>query len=74
MQRGAASIELLDALGRVVWQQNLALPNAVTQHTIRVPFAAGVYNLLYQPTGGATVVRRILVLIATSHLIKSARG
>ena len=60
-QRGAASLKLFDAVGRVVWQQTLTLPNAPTQHTVRVPFAAGVYNLLYQPAGSAPVVRRVLV-------------
>ena len=60
-QRGAASLKLYDAVGRVVWQQALTLPNAPTQHTVRVPFAAGVYNLLYQPAGGTPVVRRVLV-------------
>ena len=60
-QRGAAALKLVDAVGRVVWQQTLTLPNAPTQHTVRVPFAAGVYHLLYQPAGGTSVVRRVLV-------------
>lgn len=60
-QRGAATLKLVDAVGREVWHDTVELPNAATQRTVPMPFTAGVYNLLFQPASGGSVVRRILV-------------
>lgn len=58
---GLVDLRLLDNLGRVVWQQQVAQTGAALERTLSLPFAPGLYNLLYQPAGSTPAARRIVV-------------
>lgn len=58
---GEVSLQLIDNLGRAVWQQRLTQTGAVLERTLALPGAAGLYNLVYTPAGGTPAARRIVV-------------
>ncbi len=57
---GAVSLRLVDNLGRVVWQEQVQQTGASLDRTLQMSVATGLYNLLYQPTGGTPAARRIV--------------
>ncbi|MGI4870195.1 MAG: PKD domain-containing protein [Janthinobacterium lividum] len=58
--RGDVSLRLVDNLGRVVWQQQLAQSGAALERTLDLALAPGLYNLLYAPAGGSPAARRVV--------------
>lgn len=58
---GSVSLRLVDNLGRVVWQQQVQQSGAALERTLALPFAPGLYNLLYSPASGTPAARRIVV-------------
>lgn len=59
--RGEVSLRLVDNLGGLVWQQQLAQSGAALERTLDLPLAPGLYNLLYQPAGGTPAARRLVL-------------
>jgi len=60
-QRGAATLTLVDALGRTVWQQETQLTGQPLLRIVMAPLGKGLYTLLYQATNGSRATRRLLV-------------
>jgi PKD repeat protein len=58
---GHVDLRLVDNLGRVVWQQQLTQTGAAIERTLALPFAPGLYNLLYSPASGTPAARRVVV-------------
>ncbi|MFD1873518.1 PKD domain-containing protein [Hymenobacter bucti] len=58
---GSVDLRLVDNLGRVVWQQQLTQNGAALERTLALPFAPGLYNLLYSPAGGTPAARRVVL-------------
>jgi PKD repeat protein len=58
---GRLELRLLDALGRVVWREQLTQTGAALERTLPLPLAAGAYTLLYQPAAGISAARKLLV-------------
>ena len=58
---GRLELRLLDALGRVVWREQLSQSGAALERTLPLPAAAGAYTLLYQPATGTSAARKLLV-------------
>lgn len=58
---GNVDLRLVDNLGRVVWQQQLTQTGAALERTLALPFAPGLYNLLYSPASGPPAARRVVV-------------
>jgi PKD repeat protein len=58
---GSVDLRLVDNLGRVVWQQQLTQNGAALERTLTLPFAPGLYNLLYSPSGGTPAARRLVI-------------
>jgi len=59
---GTANIRLVDAVGRVTWQTQLALSATTSvRHTVATPLAAGIYTVLCQTADGKMFSRRVLV-------------
>jgi PKD repeat protein len=58
---GSVDLRLVDNLGRVVWQQQLIQNGAALERTLTLPFAPGLYNLLYSPSGGTPAARRLVI-------------
>ncbi|RZK56985.1 MAG: hypothetical protein EOO59_09410 [Hymenobacter sp.] len=50
---GPAQVQLLDNLGRVVWQRQLAQNGVLWEGTVLLPATTGLYSLSYQPKGAA---------------------
>jgi len=60
--QGAATVRVVDALGRNVWQGSLALSAAAaTRHTLAAPVSAGLYTVLCQTADGQLYSRRVAV-------------
>ncbi|MGI4834120.1 MAG: PKD domain-containing protein [Janthinobacterium lividum] len=58
---GTVELRLLDALGRVVWHEQLSQSGAALERTLPLPTATGAYTLLYQPATGTSAARKLLV-------------
>ena len=58
---GSVDLRLVDNLGRVVWQQQLTQTGAALERTLSLPFAPGLYNLLYNPSSGTPAARRVVL-------------
>ena len=58
---GTVELRLLDALGRVVWHQQLSQSGAALDSTLPLPTASGAYTLLYLPATGTSAARKLLV-------------
>jgi hypothetical protein len=58
---GSVDLRLVDNLGRVVWQQQLTQNGAALERTLTLPFAPGLYNLLYTPASGSPAARRVVL-------------
>jgi PKD repeat protein/subtilisin family serine protease len=58
---GNVELRLVDNLGRVVWQQQLTQTGAAIERTLVLPFAPGLYNLLYRPANGTPAARRVVL-------------
>ena len=58
---GTVSLRLVDNLGRTVWQEQVQQTGAALQKTATLPFAPGLYNLLYTPATGTPAARRIVL-------------
>ncbi|NML67425.1 PKD domain-containing protein [Hymenobacter sp. RP-2-7] len=58
---GQVELRLLDALGRVVWREQLSQSGGTLERTLPLPAAAGAYTLLYQPATGTSAARKLLV-------------
>ncbi len=59
---GAASVRLIDALGRTTWQATVALSSgAATNRTLSAPLAAGLYTVLCETADGQRYTRRVVV-------------
>jgi PKD repeat protein len=58
---GSVDLRLVDNLGRVVWQQQLTQSGAALERTLALPFAPGLYNLLYSPANGTPAARRVVL-------------
>jgi PKD repeat protein len=58
---GKVSLRLVDALGRVVWQEQVQQSGAALERTLHPSVAAGIYALLYVPAGGTGAARRIVL-------------
>ncbi len=58
---GGVNLRLIDNLGRVVWQQQLTQTGAAIERTLSLPFAPGLYNLLYSPASGTAAARRVVI-------------
>ena len=58
---GSIDVRLVDNLGRVVWQQQLVQNGAALERKLSLPFAPGLYNLVYSPAGGTPAARRIVL-------------
>ena len=58
---GKVSLRLVDALGRVVWQEQVQQTGAALERTLHPSVAAGIYALLYVPAGGTAAARRIVL-------------
>ena len=60
--QGAASVRLVDALGRTTWQGTVALSaTATTRHTLTAPLASGLYTVLCRTADGQLYARRVVV-------------
>ncbi|OUJ75348.1 S8 family peptidase [Hymenobacter crusticola] len=60
-QAGAATLTLVDNLGRVVWQEDVPVVGNPRFHVVPAPPNKGLYTLLYQATNGTRAARRLLV-------------
>lgn len=58
---GTVSLRLIDALGRVVWQDAVRQTGAPLERTLRAGLAPGLYDLLYTPAGGTPAARHIVL-------------
>ena len=58
---GSVDLRLVDNLGRVVWQQQITQTGAAIERTLSLPFAPGLYNLLYRPASGTPAARRVVL-------------
>jgi PKD repeat protein len=58
---GSVDLRLVDNLGRVVWQQQLTQSGTAIERTLSLPFAPGLYNLLYTPASGTPAARRVVL-------------
>ena len=58
---GKVSLRLVDAVGRVVWQEQVQQTGAALDRTWHPSVAPGLYALLYAPAGGATAARHIVL-------------
>ena len=59
---GTANVRLVDAVGRVTWQTQVALSATTSvRHTVATPLAAGIYTVLCQTADGKMFSRRVLV-------------
>jgi PKD repeat protein len=58
---GSVSLRLVDNLGRTVWQQQVQQSGGALERTLALPFAPGLYNLLYTPAGGTPAARRVVL-------------
>ncbi|AMR28133.1 hypothetical protein A0257_14245 [Hymenobacter psoromatis] len=59
---GAASVRLIDAIGRTTWQATVALSSgAATNRTLSAPLAAGLYTVLCETADGQRYTRRVVV-------------
>lgn len=58
---GKVSLRLVDALGRVVWQEQVQQTGVALERTLHPSLAAGIYALLYVPSSGAAAARRIVL-------------
>jgi PKD repeat protein len=58
---GSVDLRLVDNLGRVVWQQQLTQTGAALERKLSLPFAPGLYNLLYTPASGTPAARRVML-------------
>jgi PKD repeat protein len=58
---GSVDLRLVDNLGRVVWQQQLMQTGAALERSLSLPFAPGLYNLLYSPATGIPAARRVVL-------------
>jgi hypothetical protein len=59
--RDPAQVQLLDNLGRVLWQHQLAPSRLPWEGSVPLPAAAGLYHVRYQPAGGPAAARRVVV-------------
>lgn len=57
---GAASLRLVDNLGRLVWQEQVAQTGPSLERTLQLNLAPGLYNLLYTPADGTPAARRLV--------------
>ncbi|OGX92254.1 PKD domain-containing protein [Hymenobacter coccineus] len=59
---GAATVRLIDALGRTTWQSTVALNAATaTRRSLDAPLASGLYTVLCQTADGQLYSRRVVV-------------
>jgi PKD repeat protein len=58
---GSVSLRLVDNLGRTVWQQQVQQSGGALERTLALPFAPGLYNLLYTPASGTPAARRVVL-------------
>ncbi|WP_210516912.1 PKD domain-containing protein [Hymenobacter terricola] len=58
---GQVSLRLVDALGRVVWQEQVQQTGGALEHTLRPVLASGLYDLLYVPAGSTPVARHLVL-------------
>ena len=58
---GTVSLRLIDALGRVVWQDAVRQTGAPLERTLRAGLAPGLYDLLYTPAGGTPAARHLVL-------------
>ncbi|GAB3587428.1 PKD domain-containing protein [Hymenobacter daeguensis] len=58
---GQVSLRLVDALGRVVWQEQVQQTGVALERTLRPTLAAGLYDLLYVPASGTLAARHIVL-------------
>ncbi|MFD1468825.1 PKD domain-containing protein [Hymenobacter caeli] len=59
---GAATVRLVDALGRTTWQTTVALnAAAATRRSLDAPLASGLYTVLCQTADGQLYSRRVVV-------------
>jgi subtilisin family serine protease len=57
---GSASLRVIDALGRVVWQEQVQQAGALVR-TVPLAFAPGIYSVLYQQADSKVVGRHIAI-------------
>ncbi|GAB3877096.1 hypothetical protein GCM10028824_36340 [Hymenobacter segetis] len=58
---GKVSLRLIDALGRVVWQEAVQQTGAPLERTLRTGLAPGLYDLLYTPASGTPAARHLVL-------------
>ncbi|GAB2857265.1 PKD domain-containing protein [Hymenobacter ruber] len=58
---GRVSLRLIDALGRVVWQESVQQTGAPLERILRTGLAPGLYDLLYTPAGGTPAARHLVL-------------
>jgi subtilisin family serine protease len=57
---GSASLRVIDALGRVVWHEQVQQAGALVR-TLSLAVAPGIYSVLYQQSGSKVVGRHIAI-------------
>jgi PKD repeat protein/subtilisin family serine protease len=58
---GKVSLRLVDALGRVVWQEQVQQTGTALERALHPGVAPGLYDLLYMPAGGTFAARHIVL-------------
>lgn len=59
--QGSVGLRLVDALGRVVWQQQVQQTGAALERSVQLSVAPGLYNLVYTPASGPAAARRLVL-------------
>ncbi|MGI4824317.1 MAG: S8 family peptidase [Janthinobacterium lividum] len=57
---GSASLRVIDAIGRVVWQEQVQQAGALVR-TLSLAVAPGIYSVLYQQSGSKVVGKHIAI-------------
>ena len=60
-QSGGGNLRLIDALGRTVWQGQVAAAGASAEQLLTAPIASGLYSVVFSPANGVAAARRVLV-------------
>ena len=58
---GKVSLRLVDALGRVVWQEQVQQAGVALERTLHLGVAPGLYALIYVPASGTPAARHLVL-------------
>ncbi len=58
---GQAKVRLIDAIGRLVWQEQVQQTGVALVQTVLLPVAPGIYSLQYVPTDGKPTAQHLAI-------------